>query len=145
MPPPAGSSRPGSGKPAGGSSAKKAGSRPAGPSSKSPPSGGAKAKTGGGKAGAGASKIKIDVKKALEEGYMKPSYLRARADAWNAQARSHDKAARAKMGLAAKLGQSINRLMEAKGISQAPQLFKMWDSTAMDCSTARSGARRVRS
>ena len=33
----------------------------------------------------------------------------------------------AKMGLAAKLGQSINRLMEEKGISQAPQLFKMWD------------------
>lgn len=128
-PPPGGSSRPGSGKPGGGPPTKKASSRPAAPSSKSPPSGGGtKAKTGGGGGkGAGASKIKIDVKKVLEDGYLKAPYLRARADAWNAQARSHDKAARAKMGLAAKLGQSINRLMEEKGISQAPQLFKMWD------------------
>ena len=131
MPPPnttgkqTGGGKPG-GKKSGGSSTTKSSS------GASPPKSGTKSGAAGtrakGGAAAGTKQPKIDTKKALEEGFHKGAYLRARAEAWRAQAKAHDKAARSKMGLAAKLGQSINKLMEEKGVAQAPELFKMWDS-----------------
>ena len=93
------------------------------PGAKTPKTG---AKTPKGKAAASKSSIKVDVMKPLPEEFNKASHLRARSEAWHAQAVKHDKASRARMGLAAQLGKSIN--VKTKG---------RWLDGARRCARAR--------